>query len=146
MITFICLNNDELGFCCGNSYHNGLTLTHALLVALIYDVLLIVCQLFLKLQNVKEKRFSAVIHVQGEFWKLQMQALILLTGQPLTRAAEQHLGFSGTLGIQDRFCPDTLVLFAILIVAFCLWVESSHITFRESDLFLGFSFRKATVT
>ena len=25
MITFICLNNDELGFCCGNSYHNGLT-------------------------------------------------------------------------------------------------------------------------
>ena len=25
MITFICLNNDELGFCCGNSYHSGLT-------------------------------------------------------------------------------------------------------------------------
>lgn len=45
MIIFICLNNDELGFCCGDSYHNCLTLTHALLVALIYDVLLIVCQL-----------------------------------------------------------------------------------------------------
>lgn len=53
MITFIHLNSDELGFCGGNSYHNGLTLTCALPVALIYDVLL-VCQLFLKLQNGKK--------------------------------------------------------------------------------------------
>ena len=67
MIIFTFLNNDELGFCCGNSYHNGLTLTHALLVALINDIILIVFQLFLKLQNGKEKRFSAVIHLQGEF-------------------------------------------------------------------------------
>lgn len=33
MITFIQLNSDELGFCCGNSHHNGLSLTYALLVS-----------------------------------------------------------------------------------------------------------------
>ena len=56
------------------------------------------------------------------------------------------MGFSDKLGILDRFHPDTLVLLAILIVALCLSVKSSHITFRESDLFLGYSFPKAMIT
>lgn len=68
-----------LGFRCGKSYHNGPTLTCALLVALIYGVLHVVCQLFFKQQNGK-KMFSKVTHPEGDFWEHQMEALILLTG------------------------------------------------------------------
>lgn len=57
MTTFIHLNSDGLGFWCGNSYHNGLTRTCTLLVALIYNVLLLgFCQLCFKLQNGEKKK------------------------------------------------------------------------------------------
>lgn len=60
IITSIHLNSAELGFCCGNSYHNGLTLTCTLLVALIYDVLRVFWPALFETVEWKENVFNNV--------------------------------------------------------------------------------------
>lgn len=78
VIVFIQLNSDELGFCWGNAYHNGLTLACALPAALIYGVLHVLCQLFFKWQHGK-KMLSTTTHAEGDFWEFRAVGFNLST-------------------------------------------------------------------